>query len=101
MFPYLKVEKLCNNTLYIRNIAVNTITVTESRRISVSHSMHATNGISTQTLRIGYNVNCRNTGPHYHRHIHMYILWHSGNEDHLKFLTLSSDTGLQNLMPCA
>jgi hypothetical protein len=23
--------------------------------------------------------------------IHMYILWHSGNEDHLKLLTMSSE----------
>jgi len=26
-----------------------------------------------------------------HTHIHTHILWHSGNEDHIKFSTLSSE----------
>jgi len=34
---------------FIWNTAVNIIRVTESRRVSRSHSMHATNGISTHT----------------------------------------------------
>ena len=61
--------------------------------------MHATNSISiythththTHILGTGYKVNCRNSGLHYHRHIHTYILWHSGNEDHLKLLTMFSE----------